>query len=90
METFFRCKRRTKLHVSSNVVRPLQRPMVPQWKFAYIREYALPGTKVALMQGAHNPEAMGMERLKMETFFRCKRRTKLYGSSNIAVHCSAL
>ena len=42
------------------------------------------------MQGAYNPEAMGMESCKMETFGRYKRRTKLYGPSKVAVHYSAI
>ena len=38
------------------------------------------------MQDVYNPEAMGMESLKMDSFFRCKRRKKLHGLSNVAVH----
>ena len=60
METFCRFKRHTKLYMPSNVAFHCSALWCRQWKFAYIREYAYPGTKVALMQGAYNPEAMGL------------------------------
>ena len=83
MENFFRCKWRTNLHGPSNVAVHCSAQQCCQWKFAYIREYAYTGTKVVLMKGAYNPEAMGMESLKIEIILRCKRRTKLYEPSNI-------
>ena len=88
METFFRCKRRTELHGPSNVAVHCSALRCREWIFAYIREYSYPGSEAVLMEGAYNPEAMGMVSSKMEPFFRCKRRTKLHGSSNVAVHCS--
>ena len=90
METFCRCKRRTKLQGPSNGAVHCCAVYCYQWKFAYIREVTLPGTMVALMKGEYNSESVGMESLKMETFCRCKRRTKLHGPSNGAVHCCAV
>ena len=63
METLCRCKRRTKLYGPANVSVPCSAVQCHQWKFAYIRHSSKPGTKVALMQGSYNQEAMHMKSL---------------------------
>ena len=78
MQTFLWCKRSTFLYVPANFCVSCSAVKGRQWKFAHIRSYLSPGTKVTPTQGACEKEALMKESLKMETLRWWKKSTFLF------------